>query len=214
MDGVVIRPCLPFHEEARTAGPLCSAGVTPLPRSYGPFRLPLAFGRLPGFVARPTLVRRFRGGARRVSPVDFTRPCRRAAAATPPKGPVETRGGRNLLPSPSACGLGLRICFCRGHVCVHSRCGPATRLPLPKRRCRWASATRFPSWLPSKLRGFWFFPRWVCLPPSVLAFWSYKLTKPGQLRSFAAYPRCSTDLIGSDAGAGDGRSSGREQPTP
>jgi len=40
--------------------------------------------------------------------------------------------------------------------------------------------------LPSKLRGFWFFPRWVCLPPSVLAFWSYKLTEPGQLRSFAA----------------------------
>ena len=37
--------------------------------------------------------------------------------------------------------------------------------------------TRFPSWLPSKLRGFWFFPRWVYLPPSVLAFWSYQLTK-------------------------------------
>jgi len=109
MDGVVIRPCLPFHEEARTAGPLCSTGTTPRPRSYGPFRLPLAVGRLPGLVARPTLVRRFRGGARRVSPVDFTRPCRRAAAATPPEGPIETRGGWNLLPSPSACGLGLRI---------------------------------------------------------------------------------------------------------
>src|SRR3990172_6005062 len=140
MDGLVIRPCLPFHEEARTAGPLCSTGVTPLPHSYGPFRLPLAFGRLPGFVVRPTLVRRFRGGARRVSPVDFTRPCRRAAAATPPEGSVVTRGGRNLLPSPSARGLGLRICFCRGHFCVHSRCGPATRLPPPKRLCRWASA--------------------------------------------------------------------------
>lgn len=41
--------------------------------------------------------------------------------------------------------------------------------------------TRFPSWLPSKLRGLWFFPRWVYLPPSVLAFWSYKLTKPGTI---------------------------------
>ncbi len=50
--------------------------------------------------------------------------------------------------------------------------------------------TRFPSWQPSKLRGFWFFPRWVYIPPSVLAFWSYKLTKPGELWSFAAYPRC------------------------
>lgn len=40
---------------------------------------------------------------------------------------------------------------------------------------------RFPSWLPSKLRGFWLLPRWVYLPPSVLAFWSYKLTKPGTI---------------------------------
>ena len=41
------------------------------------------------------------------------------------------------------------------------------------------SPLRVPSWLPSKLRGFWFVPRWVC-PPSVLAFWSYKQTKPAQ----------------------------------
>src|SRR3990172_4009925 len=122
MDGLVIRPCLPFHEEARTAGPPCSAGVPPLPPSYGPFRLPLAFGRLPGFVARPNLLRRFRGGARRVSPVDFTRPCRRAAAATPPERSLLTRGGRNLLSSPSACGLDLRIWLYRGHVCVYFRC--------------------------------------------------------------------------------------------
>jgi hypothetical protein len=176
MDGVVIRPCLPFHGEARTAGPLCSTGITPLPRSYGPFRLPLAFGRLPGFVARPTLVRRFRGGARRVSPVDFTRPCRRAAAATPPKGPIETRGGRNLLPSPSACGLSPRI------GSIEATCA-FTPVAARQLACRPQSGfvdglqlTRFPVWLPSKLRGFWFFPRWVCLPPSVLAFWSYKLT--------------------------------------
>src|SRR3990172_2372797 len=176
MDGLVIRPCLPFHEEARTAGPPCSAGVPPLPPSYGPFRLPLAFGRLPGFVARPTLLRRFRGGARSVSPVDFTRPCRRAAAATPPERSVVTRGGRNLLPSPSARGLGPRI------GSIEATCAFT---PVAARRlaCRSHSGfvdglqlIRFPSWLPSKLRGFWFLPRWGCLPLSVLAFWSYKQT--------------------------------------
>src|SRR3970040_830815 len=179
MDGVVIRPCLPFHEEARTAGPLCSTGVTPLPHSYGPFRLPLAFGRLPGFVVRPTLVRRFRGGARRVSPVDFTRPCRRAAAATPSEGSVVTRGERNLLPSPSARGLGPRI------GSIEATCA-FTLVAARQLACRPQSGVvdglqliRFPSWLPSKLRGFWFLPRWVCLPLSVLASWSYKLTKHG-----------------------------------
>jgi len=29
---------------------------------------------------------------------------------------------------------------------------------------------RFPSWLPSKLRGFWLLPRWDCLPLDAPAF--------------------------------------------
>jgi len=41
---------------------------------------------------------------------------------------------------PQLAGSAYRICFCRGHVCVYSRCGPETRLPPPKRLCRWASA--------------------------------------------------------------------------
>src|SRR5262249_14648462 len=48
--GVFIIPPLPplLSEELRTAGPLRSTGVTPLPRYYGPLRHPLVVGRLPG----------------------------------------------------------------------------------------------------------------------------------------------------------------------
>src|SRR5215470_5128020 len=48
--GVFIIPPLPpvLSEELRTAGPLRSTDVTPLPRYYGPLRHPLVVGRLPG----------------------------------------------------------------------------------------------------------------------------------------------------------------------
>src|SRR4051794_318790 len=48
--GVFIIPPLPplSSEELRTAGPLRSAGVTPLRRYDGPLRHPLVVGRLPG----------------------------------------------------------------------------------------------------------------------------------------------------------------------
>ena len=151
---------------------------------------------------RPTLLRRFRGGARRVSPVDFTRPCRRAAAATPPVGSVVTRGERNLLPSPSARGLGPRI------GSIEATCA-FTSVAARQLACRSHSGfvdglqlIRFPSWLPSKLRGFWFLPRWVYLPLSVLAFWSYKLTKPGQNGASQLISSVRRTVAGSAGGEG------------
>ena len=71
--GVFVFSPLPslLLEPAQTAGSLHSAGVTPLRRYYRPSRHPLAFPpfsrciRLYGF----SLLRRFRGGARRASPV-------------------------------------------------------------------------------------------------------------------------------------------------
>ena len=69
LTGVVVMPPLPpmLPEELQTAGPLRSTGITPLRRYYGPVRLPLAFGRFPGVpVIRPTLLRRFLAGTRRV----------------------------------------------------------------------------------------------------------------------------------------------------
>ncbi len=43
------RPCLPCRRrKCRTAGSLCSTGITPLRRYCGPVRHPLAVGRFPG----------------------------------------------------------------------------------------------------------------------------------------------------------------------
>jgi hypothetical protein len=43
------RPCLPCRRrKCRTAGPLRSTGITPLPRYYGPIRHPLVVDRFPG----------------------------------------------------------------------------------------------------------------------------------------------------------------------
>src|SRR5689334_10230185 len=45
----IISPLPPvLLEELRTAGPLCSAGITPFPRYYGPLRHPLVVSRFPG----------------------------------------------------------------------------------------------------------------------------------------------------------------------
>src|SRR6202142_537794 len=75
MGGFVIAPLPPFLlEPLQTAGPLRSADITPLPRYYRPGRIPLAFHRLPGVTGyTASLLRRFRGGARRVSPVEIGR---------------------------------------------------------------------------------------------------------------------------------------------
>src|ERR1039458_8476143 len=57
-------------EPLQTAGPLRSADITPLPRSFSPGRIPLAVHRLPGVTGyTASLLRRFLDGARRASPV-------------------------------------------------------------------------------------------------------------------------------------------------
>ena len=98
-------------------GPFAPRALPRFLATIGPLRLPLAFGRLPGSpVVRPTFLRRFRDGARRVSPVDSARPCHRAAAATPPEGHRRNQMRTVLLPSPSVDGLGLRsFLFSRLH---------------------------------------------------------------------------------------------------
>ena len=46
----------------------------------------------------------------------------------------------------------------RGHLCVHSRYGPATADHPLRWSCQWASDPRFPSSLPSKLQGSGSYP--------------------------------------------------------
>src|SRR6516165_1522323 len=94
-----------------SAGPLRSTDVTPLPRYYQPLRHPLAFGRFPGVAGStaylaPLLSRRGEEGFSSGSMC----PGHRAVAPTPPEGPTASAALRwSLLPSPSGCGLGLRI---------------------------------------------------------------------------------------------------------
>jgi len=107
--GVFIIPPLPplSSKESRTAGPLRSTGVTPLPRYSGPVRHPLAFGRLPhpaAYLASGD----FSPGRGGLHQTDSTRPCRRAAAPTPPERSIEARGGWTVLPSPVLDGLDLQ----------------------------------------------------------------------------------------------------------
>ena len=49
------------------------------------------------------------------------------------------------------------LCGFRGYLCVHPRYGPVTHSPSVRWFGRWAPGVRFPSALPSKLRGVWLF---------------------------------------------------------
>ena len=115
----VISPLPPFLiKTACTAGPLDSAGTAPLRRYYGPSRHRLVFPRFPAFaVIRGTLLPRFPGGTRTVSPVAqhalvtvLPLPPRRSEMRLQPVRP------HLILPSPRTKRLGLRIIFCRGHL--------------------------------------------------------------------------------------------------
>ena len=110
---------------------LRSAGITPPPGYCGPSATLSSSTDFPGApVIRPTQLRRFRGGTRRVSPV-----ARRVLVTVPPLPPRRRAPSRRpacdgacclrAVPNRSASGV---LQF-RGHRCVHSRCGPGTRSP-------------------------------------------------------------------------------------
>ena len=186
MGGLCHPPLPPFAGRSTNSGSLRSAALPAFLATADPSDSlsPSADFPVSGYTAylAPPISRRDEDGFSSCS----ARPCHRAVATTPPEWPVEARGGRACSLRPQLAGSASGTCSFRGHLCVHSRCGPVTRSPSRRWLCRWASLIRFPSWLPSKLRGFWFFPRWVCLPLNVLAFWPYKLTKPehnSELRS-------------------------------
>lgn len=167
MGAFIISPLLSMlSEEAQTAGSLCSADVTPRPRSYEPLRHPLPFDRFPGcsgytaYLA-PPLSRREDEGFSSCS----ARPCRRAAATTPPESSVASASLRHsVLPSPSHCGLGLRGSSLSGPPVRSLALRPGDSQSSLRGPCRWASGHWFPSSLPSKLQGFWLLPWRDCIP--------------------------------------------------
>ena len=81
-------------------------------------------------VIRSTLLRRFRTGTSRASPV--TRRVLVTVLSLPPRrgeDAASVRFRHSMLPSPLRCGLGPRVKHFRGHIYVHCRYGPVTRNP-------------------------------------------------------------------------------------
>ncbi len=107
----------------------------------------------------PTLLRQFLGGTRRVSPV--ARHVLATVLSLSPRRsemPLQPACGTSCCLRPMIGGSASGAMHFRGHLCVHFRYGPVTRSPSHGWLCRWASSTRFPSYLPSKLQGLWLLP--------------------------------------------------------
>ena len=93
-----------------TTGPLRSSGVTRSHGYYGPIRHPFASAPFPGDAGygsgpAPPLSRRGEEGFASCR----ARPCRRAAATTPPGGSIDGRSVPILLPSRMSQALGPRV---------------------------------------------------------------------------------------------------------
>ena len=90
-----------------------------------------------------------------------TCPCRRAVATTPPERPAASASLRRaVLPSPSGCGLGLRGLLTFGATSAFTFVTARRLAHHPEDGVvDGLQDIRFPSCLPSKLRGFWLLPR-------------------------------------------------------
>src|SRR3954447_26139997 len=173
--GVFIIPPLPpmLSEELRTAGPLRSTGVTPLRRYYGPLRHPLVVGRLPGvagYTAYPAsaLSGRDEEG---FSSCLMCPGCR--AVANHPAGAthrVDRIAVSHAAFALTVAGSASGATHFRGHLSFTFVTARTTRTYPAGRVVEGLQHHRFPSGLPSQLRGFRFLPRQVCLLLNTPAF--------------------------------------------
>ena len=127
-----IHPCLPcWPRRAVHQGPVAPRTLLRFPATTGLTATVSPSADFPvSPVIRPTLLQRFLAGARTVSPVAqhvlatvLSLPPRRSSA------PPRLARDRPCCLRPTLEGLGLRSCFCRGHLWVHSRYGPVTHSP-------------------------------------------------------------------------------------
>src|SRR5947208_250996 len=126
---------------AEQQGPFAPRALPRLIATAGPSATLSPSADFPGSpVIRPTCLRRFRGGARRASPVArcalVTVPSLPPRRSVPPRQP---RCGGPCCLRPTVGGSASGASHFRGHHCVHSRYGPVTRRPSRGRPCRWAS---------------------------------------------------------------------------
>jgi len=123
----VISPLPPILlEPLQTAGPLGSTDVTPLPRYYGPLQDPLVFHRFPGCSSyTASLLRRFRDGTRRASPVALRVLAIVLSLLTPPEWiAASVRCDHPCCLRRTVAGSASGAIHFRGHICVHFRYGP------------------------------------------------------------------------------------------
>jgi len=122
-------------------GPLCSAGIAPLHRYYGPIRQALAFTRLRLLGSSDYLASVvFLHGARSPSLFQSHGLVRVPPLSTPPGECFIGRLRNTLLPSPLLSRLGTRSYKSRSlNRAFTHRCGPRTRSPCQAGLCRWAS---------------------------------------------------------------------------
>src|SRR5262245_33551682 len=156
------RPCLPCsRKNDEQQGPFAPRALLRFVATTSPSATlsPSAdFPVLP--VIRPTQLPPFPVGTRRASPVARCVLVVVPSLTTPPERSAASIGLRRaVLPSPYSCRLGLRGYSLSGPPRVHLRYGPATR-PHPKGEVvEGLQDRRFPSGLPSQLRGCRFLPR-------------------------------------------------------
>src|SRR5262249_45970224 len=163
MDAFIISSVPPFLiEELPTAGFLRSTAITPLPRYYEPLRHPLVVGRFPGvagYTAYPAsaVSGRDEEGFSSCS----VRPGRRAVANHPAGAtrPLNRLWSGHAAFALTVAGSASGATPLRGHrafTCVTAR---TTRTYPTGRVVEGLQDRRFPSGLPSQLRGFRFLPR-------------------------------------------------------
>ena len=97
-----------------------------LPRYYGPLQDPLVFHRFPGCSSyTASLLRRFRGGTRRASPVALRVLAIVLSLLTPPEWiAASVRCDHPCCLRRTVAGSASGATHFRGHICVHFRYGP------------------------------------------------------------------------------------------
>src|SRR5918997_971059 len=161
----IISPLPPMSsEELRTAGPLRSAGVTPLRRYYGPLRHPLVVGRFPGAAGYTAYSASALSGRDEEGFSSCSACPGRRAVANHPAGATRRvdrvatgRAAFALTVAGSASGA----THFRGHLSFTFVTARTTRTYPTGRVVEGLQDRRFPSGLPSQLRGCRFLPRQV-----------------------------------------------------
>ncbi len=147
MDAIV-RPPLPsmLPEALPNSRAPAPRALPRLLATSGPSATLSSSADFPGHGYTAYLLRRFRGGTRRASPVAAPRVLVTVPSLPPRRRGVAASAGlrRSLLPSRGQDTLGLRAWRFRGYLCVHSRYGPATRSPSFRWLGRWAPGFGFP----------------------------------------------------------------------